>query len=142
MNDEERSRKGDEGYLSITGGKVLRSIVDIDAKVTTSIEGKGGVLQEGTSGSNQIGITVLKNLLSLLARGNRTNRDDGKTGNVLADTGGVVDLVTGGVGNLLEGGVSSRRDVDDIDSGVLGPLGDLDGLVDLEGGDVEVLDAI
>jgi hypothetical protein len=84
---EWKTRKG-QGDAS---RKVLRDMVDIDTKLTNSIEGKYGILQKGTSRGNKISLPGHDYILSLLARVNCTHNYDWKTGDILADVGSIMD---------------------------------------------------
>ena len=107
LDDVNVNRSG-KGKLGVAGGKVLGGIVDIDTKLTTSIQSKGRMLQEGTGGSNEIRISSLDNRLGLFARSNRAHSNNRQARDTLADARGIMNLIPGRIGDLLERSVSGR----------------------------------
>lgn len=150
MGLRQKKRISDESYtlsndligLNVLSSKVLACVLGLDTQLTSSLQGKGRVLEPRASSSNQIGLALCHNLIGLLAVGDRAHSNDAQALDLLLDTLGKVNLVTGRVGNLLIGSVACRRDVHNIDASVASPLGDLDSLVDGPGGDIQVLNTV
>jgi len=128
-------------FLNAATLVLLRELC-LDVQGLGSAQDKVGVLQEPTANSNQVGLLLLQDFLSLLTVRDDTHGHDVQARHLPLDLLCKRHLVTWEGLDLLLGRVATGRDMEDIHTGVLDPFRDLDRLSNVPRGAIQMLNKI